>query len=159
MSHLGIQILYDMFNRREDVWCEACLFTMDGSRQDHEGAGSPSFYAGISGSGQIFRFSGNHASSMRCATPISCRSWIWHRSRCMHQTVQRKIRLSSAAVHVPTIRSRWQISLICSISEREKSVYDELLDLYKRMESSGEIQTGFLEKAAADSGNLCSVFL
>ena len=22
MSHLGIQILYDMFNRREDVWCE-----------------------------------------------------------------------------------------------------------------------------------------
>ena len=22
MSHLGIQILYDMFNRFEDVWCE-----------------------------------------------------------------------------------------------------------------------------------------
>ena len=22
MSHLGIQILYDMFNRREDVYCE-----------------------------------------------------------------------------------------------------------------------------------------
>ena len=22
MSHLGIQILYDMFNKREDVWCE-----------------------------------------------------------------------------------------------------------------------------------------
>ena len=22
MSHLGIQILYDMFNRWEDVWCE-----------------------------------------------------------------------------------------------------------------------------------------
>ena len=22
MSHLGIQVLYDMFNRREDVWCE-----------------------------------------------------------------------------------------------------------------------------------------
>ena len=21
MSHLGIQILYDMFNRRDDVWC------------------------------------------------------------------------------------------------------------------------------------------
>ena len=21
MSHLGIQILYDIFNRREDVWC------------------------------------------------------------------------------------------------------------------------------------------
>ena len=22
MSHLGIQILYDMFNKREDIWCE-----------------------------------------------------------------------------------------------------------------------------------------
>ena len=22
MSHLGIQILYEMFNRREDTWCE-----------------------------------------------------------------------------------------------------------------------------------------
>lgn len=22
MSHLGIQILYDMFNKRSDVWCE-----------------------------------------------------------------------------------------------------------------------------------------
>ena len=22
MSHLGIQILYDMFNKRDDVWCE-----------------------------------------------------------------------------------------------------------------------------------------
>lgn len=22
MSHLGIQILYDMFNQREDIWCE-----------------------------------------------------------------------------------------------------------------------------------------
>ena len=24
MSHLGIQILYDMFNRRDDIWCERC---------------------------------------------------------------------------------------------------------------------------------------
>ena len=22
MSHLGIQILYDMFNQRDDIWCE-----------------------------------------------------------------------------------------------------------------------------------------
>ena len=22
MSHLGVQILYDMFNKMEDVWCE-----------------------------------------------------------------------------------------------------------------------------------------
>ena len=27
MSHLGIQILYDMFNRREDTWCEPVSYT------------------------------------------------------------------------------------------------------------------------------------
>ncbi len=25
MSHLGIQILYDMFNRFEDTYCDACI--------------------------------------------------------------------------------------------------------------------------------------
>ena len=28
MSHLGIQILYDMFNRMDDVWCEESLFSV-----------------------------------------------------------------------------------------------------------------------------------
>ena len=31
MSHLGIQILYDMFNRREDVWCERVYSPVAGS--------------------------------------------------------------------------------------------------------------------------------
>ena len=38
MSHLGIQILYDMFNRREDTWCERVYshqyFTDSGSGTD-----------------------------------------------------------------------------------------------------------------------------
>ena len=25
MSHLGIQILYDMLNRRDDIWCERVI--------------------------------------------------------------------------------------------------------------------------------------
>ncbi len=29
MSHLGMQILYDMFNRREDIYCERIFFSMD----------------------------------------------------------------------------------------------------------------------------------
>ena len=32
MSHLGIQILYDMFNRRDDVWC--CLLYTSPSPRD-----------------------------------------------------------------------------------------------------------------------------
>ena len=32
MSHLGMQILYAMFNRREDVWCERRVLPVDGPR-------------------------------------------------------------------------------------------------------------------------------
>ena len=34
MSHLGIQILYDMFNQRDDIWCERVY-----SRHHVEGGG------------------------------------------------------------------------------------------------------------------------
>ena len=89
MSHLGIQILYDMIS-----W--------------------------------VLPF------SMRCATPISCRCWIWHRSRWRHPNVQRSIPLSLAAVPVPIIRNRWQISLICSISERVKWFMEPFLTLTRQ---------------------------
>lgn len=36
MSHLGIQILYDMFNKRDDVYCERDLFSVAGFTQDYE---------------------------------------------------------------------------------------------------------------------------
>ena len=51
MSHLGMQILYDMFNRRDDIYCERVFFALDGSGQADERAGYPAFCFGISGSG------------------------------------------------------------------------------------------------------------
>ena len=47
MSHLGIQILYDMFNRREDVWCERVYSPWTRFGQDHEGRADSSFCIGI----------------------------------------------------------------------------------------------------------------
>ena len=52
MSNLGMMILYDMFNKRDDVWCER-LFSpwtdLDKiMREEH----IPLFYSGISGSGK-----------------------------------------------------------------------------------------------------------
>ncbi len=41
MSHLGIQILYDMFNRREDVYCER-----ERSAQNHERTADSAVYTG-----------------------------------------------------------------------------------------------------------------
>ena len=68
MSHLGIQILYDMFNRREDVWCERVyspwtdldkimreekipLFSVGRSGQGDEGREDSAVCTGVTGSG------------------------------------------------------------------------------------------------------------
>ena len=50
MSHLGIQILYDMFNKREDVWCEPCLLSMAGFRRGYAQKADSVICAGIPGS-------------------------------------------------------------------------------------------------------------
>ena len=45
MSHLGIQILYDMFNKREDMWCErvySCLLYTSPSPRDRPTSRMPS---------------------------------------------------------------------------------------------------------------------
>ena len=104
MSHLGIQILYSMFNSREDVCCERVyspwvdldpimrekkipLFTLESQKpvKDFDFWALPS--------------------SMRCATPMCFRSWICPRSPFMPATVVKMIPLSSAAAPVPTIRT------------------------------------------------------
>ncbi|MFR8016728.1 MAG: hypothetical protein ACLU48_09220 [Clostridiaceae bacterium] len=54
MSHLGIQILYDMFNQQEDVYVRACLLSVDGSGRDHEGETDSAICPGIPGSGEGF---------------------------------------------------------------------------------------------------------
>ena len=59
MSHLGIQILYDMFNKRDDVWCER-VFSVAGSAQDHEGGEHPAVLPGITGAGEEYGFSWNY---------------------------------------------------------------------------------------------------
>ena len=49
MSHLGIQILYDMFNQREDVWCERVYSPWTGSGQNHAGAAHSALCPGVAG--------------------------------------------------------------------------------------------------------------
>lgn len=45
MSYLGIQILYDMFNRREDVYCER-VQPMAGLGCDHAEGAHSAFFVG-----------------------------------------------------------------------------------------------------------------
>lgn len=60
MSHLGIQILYDMFNKREDVWCERVYSPWTDLDQIMREKDSV-ICTGVPGSGKGIRFSWNHA--------------------------------------------------------------------------------------------------
>ena len=64
MSHLGIQILYDMFNRREDVWCERVYSPwtdLDAVMRQEKREKDSVICTGVPGSGKGIRFSWNHA--------------------------------------------------------------------------------------------------
>ena len=72
MSHLGIQILYDMFNRREDVWCERVYspwVDLDKIMREQK---IPLFALE---SLKILIFLGLPFNT-RCVIPIFCRCWI-----------------------------------------------------------------------------------
>ena len=54
MSHLGIQILYDMFNRREDTWCERVYSPWTDLDKVLREKTDPSVCPGVPGSSQGF---------------------------------------------------------------------------------------------------------
>lgn len=105
MSHLGIQILYDMFNRRDDVYCERVYspwMDLDPIMREQK---IPLF--AVESQDPIKNLTSLELqSSTKCATPIFCRCWNYHRFRSMQKIVPRRIRSLSVAVRVPTIRSR-----------------------------------------------------
>ena len=92
MSHLGIQILYDMFNRRDDVWCERVYspwVDLDKVMREEK---IPLFALSHRIRYVILIFLESR-SSMRCAIPIFCRYWIYLGFRFMRKIEPRKIRL------------------------------------------------------------------
>ena len=81
MSHLGIQILYDMFNRRDDVWCERVYSPWTDLDKVMREEKIPLF--ALESHGSLTSWAS--PSSMRCATPISCRFWICQESLWMQK--------------------------------------------------------------------------
>ena len=119
MSHLGIQILYDMFNRRDDIWCERVYspwIDLDRVlREKH----IPLFALESQDPIKDFDFLGITLQYEMCYTNIlqilELSAFRW-----MPVSVARTVRLSLAAVRAHTIRSRSQNFLICSTSERAR---------------------------------------
>ena len=60
MSHLGIQILYDMLNKREDVWCERVYSPWPGSACNFKRREYPVIFFRVATAGKGCGFLGNY---------------------------------------------------------------------------------------------------
>lgn len=157
MSHLGIQILYDMFNRREDVWCERVYspwLDLDRvMREEH----IPLFALESQDHVKDFDFLGITIQFEMCYTNIL-----------------QILDLSGIPLHAAD-RTKEDPFVIgggpCTynpepladffdifyIGEGE-TVYDELLDAYKEWKKSGESREQFLRRAAGIEGLYVPMF-
>lgn len=151
MSHLGIQILYDMFNRREDVWCERVYspwIDLDKIMREEK---IPLFTLESQDPIKDFDFLGITIQYEMCYTNIL-----------------QILDLSGIPLFAADRTSEDPIVIgggpctynpepladffdIFYIGEGE-TVYDQLLDAYKANKISGGSRTEFLEKAAQIEG-------
>ena len=151
MSHLGIQILYDMFNRREDTWCERVYSPWtDLDKILHE-KNIPLFALESQDPIRDFDFLGITIQFEMCYTNIL-----------------QILDLSQIPLHASERTEADPIVIgggpctynpepladffdIFYIGEGE-TVYDELLDAYKVWKNSGKSRKDFLETAAQIEG-------
>ena len=92
MSHLGIQILYDMLNRRDDVWCERVYSPWTDLDKIMREEQIPLFALESQDPIKDFDFVGIRFNT-RCVTPTFCRFLIWRRFRSLQRIERRNIRL------------------------------------------------------------------
>ena len=151
MSHLGIQILYDMFNRREDVWCERVYspwLDLDKIMRERK---IPLFALESQDSIKEFDFLGITIQYEMCYTNIL-----------------QVLDLSGISLHSTDRTDEDPIVIgggpctynpepladffdLFYIGEGE-TVYDQLLDVYKENKKNGGTRRDYLEKAAEIEG-------
>ena len=120
MSYLGIQILYDLFNRREDTWCERVYSPwpdLDAILREKK---IPLFALESQDPLKDFDFLG-FTLQYEMGYRTSCRSWTSRGSPSLRRAARRTTRSSSAAGPAPTIPNPSRISSTFSIWERGKS--------------------------------------
>ncbi len=151
MSHLGIQILYDMFNRREDVWCERVYspwFDLDQvMRKEH----IPLFALESQDPIKEFDFLGITIQYEMCYTnilQILDLSGIPLCSRDRDDSVPIVIGGGPCVSNPEPLAEFFDLFYI---GEGE-TVYGELLDAYKENQRKGGSRKDFLEMAAEIDG-------
>ena len=151
MSHLGIQILYDMFNQREDVWCERVYSPWTDLDKVMREKKIPLFALESQDPVREFDFLGITIQFEMCYTNIL-----------------QILDLSGIPLHAEERTEKDPIVIgggpctynpeplaeffdLFYIGEGE-TVYNELLDIYKEYKAAGKSRREFLEAAAGIEG-------
>ena len=151
MSHLGIQILYDMFNKREDVWCERVYspwVDLDRIMREKQ---IPLFALESQDPVKDFDFLGITLQYEMCYTNILQvleLSQIPLMSSMRDESCPIVIGGGPCAYNPEPLADFFDLFYI---GEGE-TVYDELMDLYKSCKKAGETRRQFLYKASQIPG-------
>ena len=153
----GIQILYDMFNRRDDVYCERVYspwMDLDPIMREQK---IPLFAVESQDPIKKFDFLGITIQYEMCYTNI-LQVLELSQIRSMQKIVPRRIRSLSAAVRVPTIRSRLHHFSISSTWVRERWCIMTSSTATRRSRRAAAA-SGILRDGGTDSRNLCTGIL
>ena len=151
MSHLGIQILYDMFNRREDTWCERVYSPWLDLDKVLREKNIPLFALESQDPVRDFDFLGITIQFEMCYTnilQILDLSQIPLRAADRTEDDPIVIGGGPCAYNPEPLAEFFDIFYI---GEGE-TVYDELLDTYKEWKKSGASRKDFLRQAARIDG-------
>ena len=157
MSHLGIQILYDMFNRREDVWCERVYSPWTDLDKVMREENIPLFALESQDPVKEFDFLGITIQFEMCYTNIL---QILDLSGIPIYAAERTEEYPIVIGGGPCAYNPEPLAAffdIFYIGEGE-TAYDELLDAYKEWKASGGSRTEFLERAAQIEGLYVPMF-
>ena len=151
MSHLGIQILYDMFNRREDVWCERVYSPWTDLDQIMREENIPLFALESQDPIKEFDFLGITIQYEMCYTNIL---QVLELSGIPLEASERDESDPIVIGGGPCTYNPEPLAEFFDlfyIGEGE-TVYDQLLDAYKENKKNGGSRKDYLEKAAEIEG-------
>lgn len=151
MSHLGIQILYDMFNRREDTWCERVYSPWPDLHSILKEKEIPLFALESQDPIKDFDFLGITIQYEMCYTNILQvldLAQIPLLSKDRDDNCPIVIGGGPCSYNPEPIAEFFDIFYIGEGEEK----YDDLLDLYKKHKASGYSRSEFLHEAAKIEG-------
>ncbi len=151
MSHLGIQILYDMFNRRDDVWCERVYspwLDLDKVMREKD---IPLFALESQDPVREFDFLGITIQFEMCYTNILQILDLSHIPMYAKDRTEADPIVIGGGPCTYNPEPLAEFFDIFYMGEGE-TVYDELLDSYKEWKASGKSRREFLERAAQIEG-------